>query len=366
MDDSLVRETNLTGLALPHDASRRVVDAVLEAQSVAVVGVAKNCGKTTTLNAILQALPARACSPGVLSVGIDGERSDLLIATKKPAVLVPEGAFVLSTQQAFEQARAPFEYVDALGYSTPMGQVYIARARLASEVMLSGIRHAEDVALGLEKLREVGAVPRIVDGAYGRVMGARSDLTRAVIASTGAIVASSIKEIVEKTWAMTQRLTSPTIEEAWQGALMRRSIEEGRALLGGEELDPVALWGASALIGLSRSRDLWRDEVGAIAVPGVVSNRVLEELLVASPSATTSRRVLLVEDGTHLQADEVLMRRFRRRWDIRALQSSRLLGISYNPTSITGAQVDARALEAALTDRYGEEVPVFDPMTSPA
>lgn len=354
----------MTGATHHHTSSTsspflQILHGVVAAQSVAVVGVAKNCGKTTTLNAILQAMPAEH-SPGVLSVGIDGERSDLLIATKKPAVIVPEGAFVLSTELAFEQTQSPFEFVDALGYSTPMGQVYIARARRQAEVMLSGIRHAEDVALGLARMREVGARPQIVDGAYGRVMGARSDLTRAVVASTGAVVASSIKEIVERTWAMTRRLTCETIEVQWQKDLIHQSVESGRALLGGEGIAGEQLRSASALVGLSRSRDLWRAELTAIAVPGVVSNRVLEELLVVASSDKAPRRVLLVEDGTHLQADEVLMRRFERRWEVRALRSSTLLGISYNPTSITGANVDAGQLAMALQERYGEQMPIFD------
>ena len=338
---------------------QRVLDEVIASQSVAVVGVAKNCGKTTTLNTILQALP-EAMSPGVLSVGIDGERNDLLIATRKPPVLVPEGAFVLSTQQAFETSQTPFEYVDALGYSTPMGQVYIARARRGGEVMLSGIRHAEDVALGLERLREVGARPQIVDGAYGRVMGARTDLTRAFVASTGAVVAGAIDEIVARTWSLTRRLTCQEVEEPWQRALILRSLEEGKALLGAPGIAGEALRGASALVGLSRSHDLWRGELSAIAVPGVVSNRVLEELLVVAPSRQWPRRTLLIEDGTHLHADDALLRRFERGWEVRALRRSRLIGVSYNPTSITGQGVDAEALRVALQARYGGDVSIFD------
>src|SRR5690554_2852378 len=82
-----------------------------ETRRLAVVGVAKNCGKTTTLNALIEKHRDRPV--GLVSVGIDGEQSDVLLGTEKPAIVVEEGHWVVSAEQALSRSTAPLEYVEA-------------------------------------------------------------------------------------------------------------------------------------------------------------------------------------------------------------------------------------------------------------
>ena len=62
---------------------------------LALVGVAKNCGKTTTLNYLLGSGVCSGRVVGLVSIGIDGESADLLIGTKKPPIHVAAGQWVL-------------------------------------------------------------------------------------------------------------------------------------------------------------------------------------------------------------------------------------------------------------------------------
>ncbi len=324
-----------------------------------MVGVAKNCGKTTTLNFLLSLLET---SPtGLVSVGIDGESRDYLIGTDKPSIRVQPGQWVVSSREGFARSSAQVEFVESLGFETPMGPVYLARVLQPGEVLLSGMRHSGDLARALDLMARHGADPCLVDGAYGRTVGARASLTEHVIVSTGAIISSSLKEVLEVTRSLTHRLTSPPPPHPWQIALMQQASLQERALLGGSERAvPVSLAMRSALTGLPRSRDLWDTTVESIAVPGLVSNRVLEELLLVKPLAN-KRRALIVEDGTRIQASSSLLQRFERSWDLYATTNVKLLGISYNPTSITGASLDPVTFEDALRETYGEQLWIFNP-----
>ncbi|RDV37332.1 hypothetical protein DV096_15265 [Bradymonadaceae bacterium TMQ3] len=327
-----------------------------ESGRLAVVGVAKNCGKTTTLNALIARQRGRAV--GLVSVGIDGEQSDVLLGTEKPAIVVGEGHWVVSAERALSRSTAPLEYVRALGVSSPLGEVMVARARGEGEVVLAGLRHRGDVSEALDALEGLGAEPVFVDGAYGRVVGAHPEVAGAIVMSTGAVVGQTVQEVVRRTFDVVDRLTLPVVEGGiWRDALTCAQREQ-RAYLVEEDGELRELPHASGLVGLSQGRKLWRKSTAGVVVPGLVSDRVLEELLAVG---TQRRRMLVVGDGTALHPSGTLWRRFRRSWEVRVGHTSRLMALTYNPSSITGAQLDARALRQGLEARW-PQVPVFNPV----
>lgn len=332
---------------------------------VALVGVAKNCGKTTTLNALLGLLRARGQRVGLASIGVDGERADALLATHKPAIRLDAGQWVISAEGALAEGDARLEYVAALGWTTPLGEVVLARVVEPGTVVLAGVRQRAELLRALDALSSVGQVDvSLVDGAYGRRMAAHAALTDGVIVATGAIVSASVAEIVATTQDLTDRLTLPALDAGlgWHETLVAAALAADRALLGGPTLAPegVALPAASALLGLPLASALWTDAVQAIAIPGLVSDRVVEALLAVPAPASGARRALLLDDGTALHCSPRHLARLRRGWEVRARHPARLLAIAYNPTSIVGPPVEDAALRDALVRVY-PDLPVFNP-----
>ncbi len=320
---------------------------------LAVVGVAKNCGKTTTLNYLLRKRVGPP--PALISIGVDGESEDILLGTSKPPIEVQPGQWVVTAQQAAERSTARLEYIQPLGIETPLGEVLACRVVDRGTVMLAGLRHRREVLRALEILEESGCEDIWIDGAYGRVAGAHPSVTDAVVISTGAIAAAGVDGVVERTRDLISRLVLPPVEDKAQRSVLEYAIAEDRAFLLDEEKGAVALPARSALIGLSRARKSWTPTIKAVAVPGLVSDRVAEELL-----AARSEGVLLIPDGTVLHLDRRLWRRLRQEWTVRALHPIEVAGISYNPTSITSSAVKDEVLAGALREAW-PGLSVFNP-----
>jgi hypothetical protein len=332
---------------LPEDVAR-----------VAMVGLAKNSGKTTTLNALLDATDRARRTVGLVSIGIDGEANDMLIGTRKPTIHAAKGDWIVTAQKAIARSGARVEYAESLGFSTPLGEVVVGQVLDAGNVILAGVRHQNDLGQALDALESHGVDSSFIDGAYGRLVAARPNLSDGVVVSTGAILGGDVNTIVEKTAYVLDRLHLLEADQPWQRDLFARARDKERALLGGPDIEAIELPARSALLGLSRAGALWSDDVAGIAIPGLVSDSVVESLL----SVPGGQRVLLVPDGTVIQCDPGLFERLRCHWTIRVARRIRTLAVSINPTSVRGNSVDEAALRAAMRERWSD-VEVFNPIT---
>lgn len=336
------------------------IASIASLERLAVVGVAKNCGKTTTLNRLLNRRRREEKTlPALVSAGIDGESEDVLLGTEKPPIIVEKDQWVATAEKALRASTAHFEYVENLGVSTPLGEVFVCRALDGGEVALGGLRHRRELIGAIEQLAKWGPGPVWIDGAYGRVMSAHPEVSPAVVVATGAICGDDVRDVVRATAELVSRLEIPIVDgnDTMGQKAIERAVDDGRVVVvsDGEE---VVLQTASAVVGLEELAEKWSSTVDAVAIPGLVSDRVAEELL-----ALGGGRRLYVPDGTVIHAEATLWETLRGQWDVRAARSVDVVAISYNPTSVTGSSVDPRRLNAALSEQFCE-VPVFDAMGS--
>ena len=93
-------------------------DQILRYGSCAVVGMAKNCGKTVVLNHILSGLHGKT-RLAVTSIGVDGEKTDAITATAKPEIMLGEGMLFATSEGYYNQRRIVSEIIDSTGYWSP-------------------------------------------------------------------------------------------------------------------------------------------------------------------------------------------------------------------------------------------------------
>ena len=124
------------------------------ARTLAVIGLVKNAGKTTVVNALMERTGLRL---GLTSLGLDGERTDHLTGLAKPRIAPPKGTLIATTRGSLDRSRYTMEILEELPYHTPLGRVLIGVAPGTGQVEISGPTTLSEVRATADRLLELGA-----------------------------------------------------------------------------------------------------------------------------------------------------------------------------------------------------------------
>src|SRR5438132_5625869 len=194
-------------------------------RSLSLIGLAKNVGKTTTTNHLLETLLSgnlyRAEDLALTSLGLDGEATDALTGHPKPRYIPQAGLLVATTADLLKQAEregAQVEYLQQLPGRTALGPVIVARVLQTGHIVIAGPTLLRDLRSLLERLQAVGARLIIIDGAINRLGAAAPGVTDACILCTGASAAATPELMARRTADLLQRLTTQQTQwtEAWK------------------------------------------------------------------------------------------------------------------------------------------------------
>lgn len=340
-----------------------LTDLIAPARRVAVVGLAKNTGKTETLGAILRELDQRGVTVGVTSVGRDGEAHDAIDAQiEKPAVRLAAGSLVASTDALLRASGIAIELLADTGVRTPLGRVLIARMRDAGAVEVAGPSAARDARAVADAMLEHGAELVLIDGAIDRRAASSPAVCDALVMSTGAVLSEQIEDVVEQTRHAVELVRLSELEDGPLRALAAGG--PATLLLDAEGREPVALPPRFALTSsVEEVTSLLRANPAAshLVLAGALCEPFLQVLLTA---ARGRELTLVVADSTKVfLADRALDWYQRQGLSIRVLAPIRLCAITVNPVaprlhSFASAQL-CELIEAAVPG-----VPVLDVRTA--
>lgn len=167
--------------------------------SVSIVGLAKNAGKTVTLNYIISKAYDENIKIGITTTGRDGEKNDLVTNTEKPTIYVTEGVLAATSSRALLISEVKTEILATTGIKSPMGEIVIVRVRRAGNIQIAGPGTASDIKKVVRLLQSFGAELVLVDGAIDRKAASSPTITDACIMSSGAVLGRDMKIVVERT-----------------------------------------------------------------------------------------------------------------------------------------------------------------------
>ena len=125
-------------------------------RTVSVIGMCKNAGKTTALNAFISSCGAHNERIGLTSIGRDGERSDLVTNTKKPEIFVQRGTVIATAEMLISEGDISREILEVTPVSTPMGRVVIINAMSSGFVQIGGPSITSELISIRDKLLALG------------------------------------------------------------------------------------------------------------------------------------------------------------------------------------------------------------------
>ncbi len=175
-------------------AADRLADLLAGTRRVALVGLAKNTGKTETLAAILRELAERETCVGVTSIGRDGEEHDVIDARiEKPRIVLQAGSLVASTDALVRASGLAHERLAQTGVRTPLGEVVIARLAEQGAVEVAGPSAAEDLRKVSDAMIGFGAEIVLIDGSIDRRAASSPAVADGLVIATGAVLSEDIE-----------------------------------------------------------------------------------------------------------------------------------------------------------------------------
>ena len=327
-----------------------------ELKTISVIGMAKNAGKTVTLNRLIAEAGQSRRILGLTSIGRDGESKDIVTGTEKPGIEAASGTLLATTDLCLKRSSARVEIIETTSENTPVGRVVIVRVRQGGKVELAGPDTNSGIRFVCERMIEHGAARVLVDGAVNRKSSASPAITDASILSSGAVLHRDMRRVVSETAHQAKLMALPAFEfpSGLPGA--SKSGERGiDALL--PTACSVAVMDESGIInpldlttalnsGAEIGRSL-KESDRAVLIRGSLTSRTIRDLMAVTQAY--QQVPLIVEDATRIfieERDWMISRKMGLM--VRVMRRTNLLFITINPWSPDGWRFDAREFQSAV------------------
>lgn len=302
---------------------------------ITIVGMAKNVGKTVTLNYVQKTIHKEGCVLGLTSIGRDGETFDALTNLEKPGIVVQPGTIVATAEKMIVD-NSVWDYLQITDIVTPLGKVIILRAKALNKVVLAGPSKNSDVKDILTCLAKWGARCILIDGAFDRQSSADPLVSRQVILACGATVSRDLAELILMTKSRIEQLTLPACDGFYQNLFEKYQAKVMTVKAG--IVREVSVH--TALMSPSEWHKVLNEDCDAILIKGAVSDSLAQALLRQSGTP-----LIIVQDGSKVFITTTLWRQLRARSiQLMVLNPICLLGLTINPTYPGGKGFDAEVL----------------------
>lgn len=327
------------------------IDKLLIHDSVSIVGLEKNTGKTECLNYVLKRVTSGGRIVAVTSVGLDGERIDQVTGTAKPEIFLRQGIIFATSEKHYKNRELHAEILDLSHYHGSLGRIVTARSISPGRILLSGPSSTLALKEWMEFVKlKFRADLCIVDGALSRMSQASPAVSSSVILTTGAALSLNINNLVFKSAYVVNLINLPLTEKSVPDELSER----GRGVW--------LLKGGTILCEIYKSSDkeqINRDllyQSDSVFIGGALTDKLLKRI---SEDFRDCNIELIIRDFTRVFASERDVYKFlRESGNISVLQKSRLIAICVNPVAPDGSVLDSSRLCRELS--AATSLPVYD------
>jgi len=327
--------------------SKKIVDLITPYNSISIIGMSKNAGKTTALNKILSECNERGIKIGLTSIGRDGEDIDIVTGTGKPKIFVAKGTLIATAADLLKKSDITKEVMCQTGINTPMGEVIIAHARSDGYVQIGGSSIGSQIVGLIDDFFELGANKVLIDGAINRKTFSSPVICDAAILSTGASLSADMDKVVQETVFLAKLLTLKPLVDERARSLIAEPIEKFSAIMA--DYSTCAIDIASAALSLHDAKYIY--------VSGALSDGVMNKLIMSNISLRGV--TLVVSDGSKLFINERTYEKMAiKGLEIAVLRPINLLAITINPISASGYVFDKMEFKKRLEEQVG--IPIYN------
>lgn len=327
------------------------INEILKYESLSIVGLEKNTGKTECLKYVLSHLPINERNIAVTSIGIDGETTDQVTRTQKPEIVLKPGTFFATSEAHYRQRRLLSELVDVSDESTSLGRVVTAKALTQGKILLSGPSSSSGLRRWMRDIKRFDISLAIIDGALSRLSLASPAVSQSMILATGAAFSANVNTLIHKTAFVVNLINLDLTSE--RNIALLSPLDKGLWMVDKDgELHYL-----NAVTSLSKELNIdGAEQCSTLFVAGALVDSFLEKLR----QYKFLRHVeVVVRDFTKIFVSPQQFNLFEKMGGrIRVLQKSKLIAVTVNPTSPTGYVLDSSMLCQKLSETIN--LPVYD------
>lgn len=327
---------------------------------IAIVGMAKNSGKTTTLNYLVEQAMEEGIKIAVTSTGRDGENTDVVTGTEKPRVYLETGTVVSVPVQLYDMAEAGLEILKMTDYATPLGKVLLCRVVESGFVQIAGPVNTADHKKMCREILDLGVELVLIDGAIDRKSIAAPETSDAIILATGAVISRNLKRVAEETFHVVNLYSLPVLENQ---KIRQRILEvsermgpgKERIRIFGENLDKEL--DLKTGLGSGKYLDRAIDENSRwVYLPGALTQSVIADIHPKKLKQVT----LILKDPTKIFIGAASWQQLvKKGLTVRLFENIKVAAISTNPWAPGGYSFDHKEMLKAVKNVAGE-LPVID------
>lgn len=304
-------------------------------ETVSIIGLAKNAGKTVTLNYLIEESDNLNIKTGITSTGRDGENTDLVTQTQKPSILVTEGMYVATAKKTLMLSNAKTEILETTGISTAMGEVIIVKVRQRGNIQIAGPVSTADMKYVAGRLKYYGAEVVFIDGAIDRKAVSSPVITDACVIATGAVLSRDMKKVLEKTAHTVECYSLDEADEHIKNILQKIN----KTCIVSEDGGIVVPDIKTSITGGKKISALVDEKSTHVFVKGAVTSALLRDLW---ENKYLRGIKLIIEDGTKIFTDINVWNEMRRKGlTVEAMNTINVLAVTLNPVSPAGYFFDS-------------------------
>lgn len=339
----------------------KLLDLIKNYTIVSIIGLAKNTGKTTTLNHLIREANDEGLPIGITSIGRDGEPIDVVTETEKPRIYVSKGTLVATATDLLELGTAKVAVLQVTNYRTALGNVVIGRVKAPGTIQIGGPQSLEEIREVANTMLSLGAKLVLLDGAIDRKSSASPFISEAAMLSTGAALSKDMKKVIDETKHAINIFNLPQIEKSKASEIILGLIEKNKIAiidddLNIKEIELETALGAGRIIGLQIKEDS-----KYLVIPGSLVAKTIDEIISANRHKSIE---IVVKDSTKIfVTSKEYDRHTKQGVRIKVLEGINLIGLTLNPTSPRGHYFEpSHFLETMKSNIEG--IPIMDLINS--
>ncbi len=324
-------------------------------RTLSIVGMAKNAGKTTALNYLIEEADDEGIQLGITSTGRDGETQDLVTGTEKPKVFLYEDTIVSVPTQLYDLADAGLEIVKKSDYRTSIGDLLLCRVAESGYVQIAGPVATAHTKKMCQEMFQMGCELILIDGAIDRKSIASPETSDAIILSTGAVLSRNLKKVIEDTAHIVELYSVAELEEGRVRQLINENMDEERIMI--IKGDQVKILDLTTGLGASRFIDeAIDDDTDYVYIPGAFTNSVIADIHPAK-----LRKVnFVLKDPTKIFINQMDWGQLRKKkFKVNVMKNIKVAAVTVNPIAPSGYSFDHQVLRDAMQKALAD-IPVID------